>query len=952
MGWETVSDAAPAVTPPGPTWGSTYRVQLHHDFDFDDLAAVADYLAELGVSHVYCSPYLQAAAGSTHGYDVVDPSRLNEELGGTAAFLRLVDTLRRRGLGQVLDIVPNHMAVDGRDNRWWWDVLTHGPASPYARYFDIDWDSPERKLTGTVLVPVLGDHYGRVIEAGELPIARRGGSFEVCYYQRQWPLSPRTIGGLLARAAARLGAPANEAPENEAPANEAGAVAGADAEEPAVPAAGAAGGADGDELAELAGRFGRLPHALTGDPADRAERHRDSRVLSGRLAQLCDERPGVAEAVDAEVTALNADPDALDELLQGQNYRLAFWRTASEELDYRRFFNIESLVGLRMEDEQVFSDTHGLVVALVASGAVNGLRVDHVDGLRDPETYLHRLHGATGGIPVVVEKILAAREKLPESWRVAGTTGYDFLNHVNALFVDPGHEAELTAGYVAFSGETAPYREVVRTAKRQIMRQELATEVERLTGVLADVCEHHRRYRDYTRRELREGLREVLIAFPVYRTYVRPGAPVRVTDRDVINQAIEQARSRRRDLDPELFDFLGAVLVLEYPGPREAELAAHLQQLTPPVMAKGVEDTAFYRYNRLISLNEVGAEPDLVAAAVQDFHRHNAVAAAQWPNRMITLATHDTKRGPDVRARINVLSEVPGPWHGAVTRWSAHNDRYRHGAFPDRNAEYLLYQTLLGAWPIDAERVWAYMQKATKEAKVHTSWTDPVAEYDRAMEAFVRATLSDEWFVADLVGFMSDHGIVEAGRVNSLSQTALLLSAPGRPDLYQGTELWDYSLVDPDNRRPVDYHLRRDLLAQLRQSGPAAALEHLGDGGAKLWLIHRMLDHRRRRPELYSAESGYQPLTAQGAKDSHVVAFVRGGGLAVVVPRLATGLGDGDWGDTSVNLPQASWVDVLTSAWYPGGPIKATDLFSDFPVAVLAQEAGPAATGPSAQTAP
>ena len=647
-----MSDTAPAVSPPGPKWGSTYRVQLHHDFGFDHLAAVSDYLAELGVSHVYCSPYLQAAAGSTHGYDVVDPSRLNEELGGTAAFLRLVDTLRLRGLGQVLDIVPNHMAVDGRDNRWWWDVLTHGPASPYARYFDIDWDSPERKLTGTVLVPVLGDHYGRVIEAGELPITRRGGWFEVCYYERRWPLSPRTIGGLLARAAVRLG----------------------------VPAAAAVG--DGEELAELADRFGRLPHALTGDPADRAERHRDSRVLSRRLAKLCDERPAVAEAVDAEITAVNADPDALDELLQRQNYRLAFWRTASEELDYRRFFNIESLVGLRMEDEQVFSDTHGLVVALVAAGAVNGLRVDHVDGLRDPETYLHRLHDATGGIPVVVEKILAVKEELPESWPVAGTSGYDFLNHVNALFVDPDHEAELTAGYVAFTGETAPYREVVRTAKRQIMRQELATEVERMTGVLADVCEHHRRYRDYTRRELREGLREVLIAFPVYRTYIRPGAPVSGTDRDVINQAIEQARSRRRDLDPELFDFLGRLLVLEYPGPREAELAARFQQLTPPVMAKGVEDTAFYRYNRLISLNEVGAEPDLVGAAVEDFHRHNALAAAHWPNRMITLATHDTKRGPDVRARLNVLSEVPGPWHGAVTRWSAHNDRYRHGAFP------------------------------------------------------------------------------------------------------------------------------------------------------------------------------------------------------------------------------------------------------------------------------
>ena len=426
---------------------------------------------------------------------------------------------------------------------------------------------------------------------------------------------------------------------------------------------------------------------------------------------------------------------------------------------------------------------------------------------------------------------------------------------------------------------------------------------------------------------------------------MRPGAPVTDTDRDVINQAIGEARTHRRDLDPELFEFLGRLLVLGYRGPREAELAARFQQLTPPVMAKGVEDTAFYRYNRLISLNEVGAEPDLLELAVEDFHRHNAVAAARWPDRMITLATHDTKRGPDVRARLNVLSEIPGPWHGAVTRWSAHNERYRRGPFPDRNAEYLLYQTLLGAWPIDADRAWAYMQKATKEAKVHTSWTHPVAEYDQAMEAFVRGILSDQRFVADLVGFTADHGIVEAGRINSLSQTALLLTAPGRPDLYQGTELWDHSLVDPDNRRPVDYSLRRDLLAKLRQSGPAEAVDHMDDGGAKLWLIHRVLEHRHRRPALYSAESGSQPVTAQGAKASHVVAFGRSGGLAVVVPRLAASLGD--WEETTVNLPQASWVDVLTSASYAGGPTTAGDLFSEFPVAILAQPEDSAWSGPA-----
>ncbi|MDP9075152.1 MAG: malto-oligosyltrehalose synthase, partial [Actinomycetota bacterium] len=473
---------------------STYRVQLHPGFTFDDLAGIADYLAQLGVSHVYCSPYLQAAAGSTHGYDVVDPSRLNDELGGTEAFIRLVEALRGCGLGQVLDIVPNHMAVDGRDNRWWWDVLTHGPASPYARYFDIDWDAPERKLAGTVLVPALGDHYGRVIEAGDLVVSRHGGSFVVAYFDHQWPLSPRTFDDLLGRAAARVGSA---------------------------------------EVAALAVAFGRLPHALIDDPVARSERHRHSRLLQRQLGRLCETDPAVAAAVDAEAAAVSTDPDLLDELLQRQNFRLAYWRTASEELDYRRFFNIETLVGVRMEDEQVFADTHGLVMVLVATGAVQGLRVDHVDGLRDPEGYLDRLNTATGGVRVVVEKILAAKEELPETWPVAGTTGYDFLNQVNALFVDPDHEAELTAGYVAFTGEAALYAEVVRAAKEQILRQELAAEVQRLTGVLADVCERHRRYRDYTRRELREALREVLLAFPVYRSYVRPGSTVTATDREV-----------------------------------------------------------------------------------------------------------------------------------------------------------------------------------------------------------------------------------------------------------------------------------------------------------------------------------------------------------------------------------------------------------------------------------
>ncbi|MDP9074241.1 MAG: hypothetical protein M3N98_08730, partial [Actinomycetota bacterium] len=406
---------------------------------------------------------------------------------------------------------------------------------------------------------------------------------------------------------------------------------------------------------------------------------------------------------------------------------------------------------------------------------------------------------------------------------------------------------------------------------------------------------------------------------PVYRTYVAPAEGlVADADRRAIDEAGMPTAVAQR-------------LTLERPAP--AEFVTRFQQTTPPVVAKGVEDTAFYRYNRLVSLNEVGAEPDLLGPAVEDFHRHNALAAARWPNRMITLATHDTKRAPDVRARLNVLSELPSPWHGAVTRWSAHNDRYRRGRFPDRNAEYLLYQTLLGAWPIGPERTWGYMQKAIKEAKVHTSWTDPVAEYDQAVQGFVTDILADERFVADLTAFMAEQGIVEAGRTNALAQTALLLTAPGSPDLYQGTELWDHSLVDPDNRRPVDYGRRRALLAKLRQAGPAEALAHHDDGGSKLWLIQRLLAHRRRCRDLYGPDSGYQPLTAQGTKASHLVAFARGGGLAVVIPRLVAGLHG--WDDTSVNLPLGRWVDIATGAAFAGGAVPVADLLAQFPVAVL-----------------
>jgi (1->4)-alpha-D-glucan 1-alpha-D-glucosylmutase len=900
--------AIPAPTPssslttspsPGPhPRAATYRVQLNAGFTFDDAAAIAGYLAALGVSHLYCSPILQAAAGSTHGYDVVDPGRLNAELGGTPGYRRLTEHLAQAGLGQVLDIVPNHMALAGRANAWWWDVLENGPSSRYASYFDIDWDPPERKLAATVLMPVLGDQYGRVLEAGELVVTRQGGSFAVHYFDHEAPISPRTLGGLLTQAAARAGS---------------------------------------EELESLAVAFSRLPHGRRTDRAAVVERHRDKEVLRARLAELCATDPGVAAAVDAEVEALNRDPDALDDLLGQQNYRLAYWRTAAEELSYRRFFDIESLAGLREEDEAVFADDHRLILRLVASGTADGLRVDHVDGLADPEGYLARLRDATGGGYVVVEKILEDDEELPRSWPTAGTTGYEFLNHVNQLFVDSRHETAMRACYARFTGEEQDYAEVVYAAKIQIMREDLAAELERLTALLADVCERHRRHRDYTRRELRDALRELIAAFPVYRTYVRAGHPVTAADRAHVATAVAAARQRLPDLDAELTGFIGELLTGGYPGEAETGFAVRFAQVSAPVMAKGVEDTAFYRYQPLVSLNEVGGDPARFGRPVADFHHAMAGAARRWPQAMLTLSTHDTKRSGDVRARISLLSELPGEWEHAVTRWADRNQRHKRGGWPDRNTEYLLYQTLAGTWPIDPGRAGSFLQKAAKEAKVHTSWIDPNTGYDDALSGFVTAVLADQGFVADLEQFLAEHRLVERGRVNSLAQTALLLTCPGIPDLYQGTELWDLSLVDPDNRRPVDYQARRRMLDLVAGRGPEEALARSDEGGPKQWLIHRVLGHRRCYPGAYGPGSGYEPLHVGGPGARHAVAFARTGGLAVIVPRLVASL-DETWTGTTVDLPKGDWADVLTGEKADGGRAGVAALLRRFPVAVLGRQ--------------
>ncbi|MCU1483725.1 MAG: malto-oligosyltrehalose synthase [Actinomycetia bacterium] len=843
---------------------STYRLQLRPGFGFDEAAAVADYVADLGSTHVYSSPYLQAAPGSTHGYDVVDHSKVNDELGGAEAHARFCATLGRLGLGQVLDVVPNHMAVTP-ENEWWTDVLENGPSSRYASYFDVDWDPPERKLRNTVLLPVLGDHYGRVLEAGELAVERRGGAFVLRYFEHGYPIAPRTYDLVLGLAAVAT---------------------------------------DDDDLAFLAGAFGDLPHAWLTDRVSVVARHRDKEVLKRQLDRLLAERPELADAVDAAVVAVNADADLLDSLLDRQNYRLAHWRVAGEELDYRRFFDINDLAGLRMEDDAVFDDTHALVVEWLRTGVLDGLRIDHPDGLLDPLGYFERLRAASPEGWIVVEKILEPGEALPETWPVDGTTGYDFLNLVGGLFVDPAGEGPLTEAYGAFAGEPTDYEAVVHEAEHLVVDQVLAADMSRLTNLFVQVTEMERRYRDFTRPELAAVLGEAAVCFPVYRTYVRPGAPVSPADERTITVALDDARARRADLDPELFELLGRVLRGELDGPAR-ELCLRFQQTTGPVMAKGVEDTTFYRFNRLASLNEVGGDPSRFGVDVATFHE--AMATTSWPRAMLASSTHDTKRSEDVRARIALLSEVPDEFAAAAGRWTQVHEP------PDRNLAWLLFQVLVGAHPLPLDRALAYVEKATKEAKQHTSWTDPVPEYDGAVRAWVEALCADDALLADLDGFVAP--LVDPGWSNALAAQLVKLTAPGVPDVYQGTELWDLSLVDPDNRRPVDYDLRRKLLAELDGMTPAEAWARRDEGLPKLLLTRQAL---RARPE-----GTYRPLAAHGAAAAHVVAFARGDRLATVVTRLPITLARvGGWRDTTVDLP-----------WAEGVPVA--DLLRDLPAALV-----------------
>ena len=818
---------------------AAYRLQFHRGFTLRRAIELVPYLHDLGISHVYASPLLKACPSSTHGYDVCDHSQINPEIGTEKELEELIATLRHHDMGLVLDIVPNHMGLCGRENVWWWDVLRSGRKSHFAEYFDIDWDSPDPRLRGKVLLPVLGDYYGRVLERGELKLVQERDDILLAYHEHRFPIAPGTL-----------------------------AVA--------------------------------------------------------------------PESVSETLAKLNADAAALDPVIQRQHYRLAGWRHGNAELNYRRFFDISTLAGVRVEDPRVFGAAHALILHWYSKGWIDGFRVDHPDGLRDPTEYFERLRAAAPDAWIVAEKILQPGEMITVDWPVAGTTGYEFIRRVTGLFVDPAGEKPLTDFYAEFTGEPTDYGVVVREKQRMALRDLLEAEVNWLTRLLVRIAARYWRYRDVAEGDLREALIEVTTRLPVYCTYVRAHlGRVPEADAAVISETITWARQRRPKLPPEAFDFIGDLLLLRLRGETEQEFVMRFQQLTGPTMAKGAEDTACYCFNRLIALNTVGGDPSRFAWPPEFFHERCARALRRWPGSMLTTSTHDSKRGGDVRMRICLLSEIPQQWCTAVGQWSAMNEKHRRGDWPDRNLEYFYYQTLVGAWPLPLERALVVMEKAAREAKQHTSWTRPNPAYDAALRDFLTGTLADREFIASLERFVAP--LVEPSQVNSLAQTLLQLTTPGVPDIYQGNELWDLSLVDPDNRRPVDFETRQRRLEELKHLSVAQVWQRRNEGLPKLWLIQKTLQFRRKHPGLFGAESSYEPLDARGDKAEHVVAFARSGRAIAVAPRLVLRLAN-NWAKTVLRLPEGDWFNELTGEKFGGGERSVGELLRQFPVALLSRK--------------
>lgn len=947
--------------------GATYRLQLGPQLTLDDAAGLVPYLAALGITDLYVSPLFETASRRSHGYDVSDHNRVRDELGGEPALERLAAALRAHGMGLLLDLVPNHMGIAQNRNAWWYDLLENGPSSPFASSFDIDWAPVKPELANKVLLPILGDQYGAVLDRGELTLELADGRFRVRYYETLLPIAPRSSARILGHRLDRL----QEALGAEHP--------------------------DVLRLGALVTWFSTLPPRTETDPDRIAARLRDKEIGREKVLALLAESPAVRELVEDNVRLFNGTPgdpqsfDLLDALLDEQVYRVADWRVAGEEINYRRFFDINDLAAIRMEEPEVFGRAHGLILRLVREGVVTGLRIDHPDGLYAPAEYFLRLQRAcareTGATArpedrpfyIVAEKIVSPGERLPEAWPVAGTTGYDFLNLLNGIFVDRTQARAMEHVYARLIKERPPFLEVVYECKRLVMETSMASELNMLGHRLNRISEKHRSSRDFTLRSLTQALREIVASFPVYRTYIGDGTAIPSdADREYLGRAVAAAKRRTPTMSPSIYDWIQDVLLLRFPpwadedDRRERrDFTLRFQQITGPVTAKGFEDTVLYRFNRLISLNEVGGDPSRFGTSIAEFHAESAARRRHWPHALSATSTHDTKRSEDVRARINVLSEIPAEWRKRVALWQRLNRRHRTTVdgrpTPGANTEYLIYQTLVGAWPITVERLRDYMLKAIREAKSHTSWVNPNTRYDEAIVRFVEAIVDPTQsarFLEDFTAFQAR--VAHVGVFNSLAQTLVKITAPGVPDFYQGTELWDLSLVDPDNRRPVDWALRRRLLDELAAAraggGDSAALVHelvktKEDGRIKLDVIRQALAFRGRHRELYDA-GDYRLVEVRGAHADHLCAFVRvrePQSAVTVVPRLLARrggddlpLGRGYWGDTWLEVPYAPGTtlrNVLTGERVTASPMESRtglavgDVLASLPIALLEREA-------------
>ncbi|MGZ3613329.1 MAG: malto-oligosyltrehalose synthase [Thermodesulfobacteriota bacterium] len=984
---------------------STYRLQFNRRFTFSDATKVLPHLDELGISDIYASPYFKARKGTIVGYDIVDPARLNPEIGTEAAYNRLIRELQKRKMGQILDIVPNHMYVGSEDNAWWLDVLENGPSSPYALFFDIDWDPVKRELENKVLIPVLGEQYGTVLERQELKLIFEKGAFFLYCYNRKLPMLPETYVDILKHRIEKL--------ETLLPIDDPSLV----------------------KLLSIMTALSCLPSYTEREQSKLAERIREKEIIKKRLYKLHKESRAIRDFIDENVRIFNGtkkEPhsfDLLNDLLGKQVWRLSYWRVAAEEINYRRFFDINSLAAIRMEDPVVFEKAHELVLKLIGEGKVTGLRVDHPDGLYDPSKYFKRLQrecflrvrlahaqrvqGKKSNTPVeaspepeilrqyaemvasdpqfkpfyvVGEKILSKDEKLPEDWPIFSTVGYVFLNPLNGIFVDTANGKVFDKIYERFIRSKMDYQDLVYEKKRLIMIVAMSGEINRLAHYLNHLSEKNRHTRDFTLNSLRTTITEVIACFPVYRTYITR-AGVHERDRRYVEQAASKAKRKNPALCESIFDFLKNVLLLNYPddfGKTDkmewVDFVMRFQQVTGPVMAKGLEDTVFYVYNRLISLNEVGGDPEGFGTRLDAFHGQNIETAQSRPYSLITTSTHDTKRSEDVRARLNVLSEIPGEWQRCLSRWSRLNRKKKlvvHGRMvPDRNDEYLLYQTLLGVWPANrmtaaeyeefTARIRDYMLKATREAKVDTNWISPNVPYEEALLKFIDAILSDPQrnpFLKDFYGLQKK--VSYFGMLNSLSQTLLKITSPGIPDFYQGSEIWDFSLVDPDNRKPVNFDIRKKMLGALKDKMAAYGSDRTGsarelmlewkDGSIKLYVTFRSLNYRKENYKLFM-DGTYAPLWSDGNFKDHVCAFARQGGgkvVLVIVPRFMahltqvdeTPLGRKVWGESSITMPGEIVAERFSNI-FTGEMVDITgrngqkrlmldQVFANFPVAML-----------------